>query len=169
MEAVLNNTTSIRMLAMKRLKRKHKTHFGVNMTPMIDIIFLLLTFFVLTANFRLPEDFLSLKLPAATAATHNFAVITPYRIDISAVNAGCVIKFGSGQSQEQITIKNTTVNSDLAVFASSLSPALAMGKRTADDPVEISCADDVRWDNLVKIYNIINALGIQDVTFKLND
>ena len=169
MEAVLNNSTSIRMLAIKRLKRKHKTHVGVCMTPMIDIIFLLLTFFVLTANFRKPEDFLSLKLPTAAAAAQNFAIVSPYQIDISAVNAGCVITFGSGKTRQQVTINDGTVNSDLATFAAGLSPALAMQKRTADDPIEISCADDVRWDNLVKIYNIINALGIQDVTFKLND
>ena len=44
--------------------------FSVSMTPMIDVVFLLLIFFVCTASFQIPEAILPspLTLPGATAA-----------------------------------------------------------------------------------------------------
>jgi len=44
--------------------------FSVSMTPMIDVVFLLLIFFVCTASFQIPEAILPspLKLPGTTSA-----------------------------------------------------------------------------------------------------
>ena len=138
------------------------------MTAMIDIIFLLLTFFVLTANFRLPEEFLSLKLPAAATPAAALSVIEPFRIDITTSQTGCVVILSSGKTAKQIPIENDSLTQDLATLASTLRPALTSLKRTAADPIEITCHDDLKWDHLVKIYNIINAMGLSDVTFNLN-
>ena len=165
MQTVLNNPGSIRMLAIRRLKHKNRGMVSLCITPMIDIIFLLLTFFVLTANFRVPEDFLSLKLPTTTSA-QSIGIIEPYRIDIAPAEGGCRITLGGSSS---ITINEISANEDLAVFAQSLLDSLGAQKRTVSDPVEVSCDDNVKWDSLVKIYNIINAAGIEDVTFNINE
>jgi biopolymer transport protein ExbD len=168
LETALNNTSSIRLLTASRLKRRAKTPIALHMTAMIDIIFLLLTFFVLTSNFRLPEDFLSLRLPAAAAPATALTVIEPFRIDITTSRGGCIVTLPTGETAKQIRIENESLTQDLAAFADTLGPALTSLKRTAADPIEITCHDDLKWDHLVKIYNIINAMGLSDVTFNLN-
>jgi len=42
-------------------------------------------------------------------------------------------------------------------------------KRTADDPIEIRCDDDLKWDHLVKIYNILYGMGAGNITFVINE
>jgi len=59
------------------LQKRKRRSFGLRMTAMIDVIFLLLTFFVLTAKFRPPEEFLGLAMGASSTATTNFGIIEP--------------------------------------------------------------------------------------------
>lgn len=166
---VNNSGMGIVMLMSRRLKHGRKASFTLHMTPMIDIIFLLLTFFVLTSNFRVPEDFLSIRLPSSTSQAGMSGLIEPFKINISAASNGCVVTIGNGLTTNELLIRNESLESDLAVFAGTLSPTLKSLKRNSDDPVEITCQDNIKWDHLVKIYNIINAMGLTEVTFNLND
>jgi biopolymer transport protein ExbD len=51
-------------------KAKIKRHgFRIDMTPMVDVGFLLLTFFMLTAKFKSQKDNVEIKLPVAQADT----------------------------------------------------------------------------------------------------
>lgn len=51
-------------------KAKLKRHgFRIDMTPMVDVGFLLLTFFMLTAKFKSQKDNVEIKLPVAQADT----------------------------------------------------------------------------------------------------
>ena len=69
-------------------KAKIKRHgFRIDMTPMVDVGFLLLTFFMLTAKFKSQKDNVEIKLPVAQADTAklpdvNIVVLT---IGLSAV------------------------------------------------------------------------------------
>ncbi len=46
-----------------------KIGFSIKMTPMIDVIFLLMIFFIMTLNIQDPEGFLKNRLPDQTAPT----------------------------------------------------------------------------------------------------
>jgi biopolymer transport protein ExbD len=70
---------SIRLEAISLLQKRKQRWFGLKMTPMIDVIFLLLTFFVLTARFRSPEQFLPILLSSANAEQAASRFIEPLR------------------------------------------------------------------------------------------
>ena len=57
----------------------------------------------------------------------------------------------------------------MAGFAESLAAVLAEKKRNTGDPIEIICAEGVEWDYLVKIYNVLQAAGADDITFAVNE
>ncbi|MHC5061018.1 MAG: ExbD/TolR family protein [Planctomycetota bacterium] len=134
------------------------------MTPMIDVIFLLLTFFVLTAKFRTPEQFLPIHLAAADAAVANSGPIEPLVISIYGTEAGCVLQVGS---LETIQMDSERYGEGLLDFRGKLAELLSIQKRTVGDPVEIRCGDHVRWDELVKVYNVLQLAGITDITFQM--
>lgn len=148
------------------LLRPKQRLFGLRMTPMIDVIFLLLIFFVLTAKFRRPEDFLSLQLAGADTAVRKFAVIEPLILSISATASGCEVKISNCRA---VPIAGLVPQEGLAVFSDRLREVLSSQKRVASDPIEISCSEDVQWDYLVKIYNVLHAMGINDITFNMTE
>jgi len=53
---------------MMEIKYRRKLDASLNMTPMIDIVFLLLIFFLLTTNF-ITEEGIKVKLPQAKSTT----------------------------------------------------------------------------------------------------
>ena len=133
------------------------------MTPMIDVIFLLLTFFLLTANFRTPEDFLPLTLPSNSQADLP-GVIEPLAIRISANPKGTDIHIGGTTT---VKVKQAAINKDLADFSETFRNILNTQKRGPHDPIEIHCEDQVAWNYLVKVYHILNAFGVDNVTFAI--
>ena len=143
---------------------RRRRRFGLRMTPMIDVIFLLLTFFVLTAKFRTPEQFLPIHLAAAGAAVEHFGPIEPLIISISGAEGGCLVEIGGLAS---VQVEGERYAEGLVDFAGKLRNVLSIQKRTASDPIELRCGEQVRWDELVKIYNVLQAAGISDITFQM--
>ena len=139
--------------------------FVLQMTPMIDVIFLLLTFFLLTANFRVPEDFLPVRLPDESQM-QSISVIEPLGISISVRERGLDIDIARA---ETISIEVDKLDDGLALFAEKLRFVIESQKRRADDPIEIDCGDQVSWDHLIKIYSILNAMGADNITFNIED
>jgi len=137
--------------------------FFLQMTPMIDVIFLLLTFFLLTANFRTPEDFLPIRLPDKQARKIP-SIIEPLSIAIAATQIGFEVEIAD---MGTIAIENEKLQQGLADFANKLKNTILSQQRSPEDPVEICCADEVTWDHLIKIYNILHAMGIDNITFNL--
>lgn len=161
-----NHNTTIQQILSQRWRKRNAQKIRLQMTPMIDVIFLLLTFFVLTAKFRLPEDFLFLRLPKASTQTAGFNVVEPLTVRIMANANGCVVEIAGS---ETITIENTAIEAGLGDFAEKLMAISQKQKRTAADPVEIECANNVNWDMLAKIYNVMYSMDISDITFIMNE
>lgn len=159
---------SIQQETFGLLLRQKPRRIGLKMTAMIDVIFLLLAFFVLTARFRSPEQFLPILLSSASAEQATSRFIEPLEIYISATENGSNLEFGAGNKFESVSIEQGRVNESLALFAKELRDMFESQKRTADDPIEIRCDDDLKWDHLVKIYNILYGMGAGNITFVIN-
>lgn len=148
------------------LHRRKPRKFNLRMTPMIDVIFLLLIFFVLTAKFRIPEQFLGSVLPKDESADGRAGVIEPLVLYISSTEDGCVVKIGGAAS---VMIHSQARDEGVADFANKLAEILRLQQRTADDPVEVEYRDDVEWDYVVKIQNVLYGMGIDDIAFNIPD
>jgi biopolymer transport protein ExbD len=156
---------SISRKVLGRLHQSRGGGLGLRMTAMIDVIFLLLIFFVLTAQFSREEQFLPIRLPGPASAAQRLDVpAEPLRISIAMQGDLCRIDLGRGR---QVALTAKELPAGLAAFTQTVTTALEQEKRLAADPVEIACGDSVPWDILVKVYNGLYAMGIEDITFTL--
>lgn len=146
------------------LRRRRTPAIGIRMTPMIDVVFLLLTFFILTIRFRVPEEFLPITLPSALQA-RQIGIVEPLQIHLGPRPDGCIVAFGPRGQAGELAIAERTIDADLIALATQFVAVLSSQQRTVGDPVEVICDDAVSWDYLVKIYNILYAMGVNDLTF----
>jgi biopolymer transport protein ExbD len=133
---------------------------------MIDMIFLLLIFFLVAAKWRPREDFLPMQLATAGLGGQTVGRPEPLLIQISQTNAACQVQIGSSYAVE-IPVSNPEAG--LAEMMDKTRQCLLDQKRYASDPVEIMCAADVKWENLARIYNVLVGMGITDITFQMTE
>ncbi len=160
---ITGNTQNRRLIVAPR-----RDGAALRMTPLIDMTFLLLLFFLVAANWRPKEDFLPLQLPAATAAPGPLIRPEPLIIQISATPAsrGCIVQIGQARTA---VLEKTDIQADLAVLTEQIRDCLAEQKRLATDPVEIACAADVKWEHLALVYNTLFGMGATDITFQMTE
>ncbi len=139
--------------------------FSLRMAPMIDMIFLLLIFFLVAGKWRPEESFLPMQLPAAQAQTHIVGEIEPLIVHICAMPAGCGVDIG----RRHVQLKSQNIDADLVLLMEQLRQCLREQKRFAADPVEIVCDAAVKWDYLAKIYNVFFGAGLTDITFRMTE
>lgn len=145
---------------------RRRAGFRLRMAPMIDMIFLLLIFFLVTAKWRPQENFLPFQLPAALAGDHRSIKPEPLLINIYLTADGCQV--GIGQSCK-VNIASETIESDLITMMEKIKETLIAQKRFASDPIEIACERGVRWEYLAKIYNMFFGSGLTDITISMTE
>jgi len=149
-----------------RRRPRHRRGFALRMAPMIDMIFLLLIFFLVTAKWRPQEDFLPLQLAGAQAQDATLGRPEPLEIHIFGTPAGCRVQIGRA---DEVEIDDRTIEADLAAMIERIEACLLAQKRFTGDPVEIICSGDVKWDHLAKIYNVFFGAGLTDITFRMTE
>lgn len=150
-------------LAREKLRKifsGHRSSFTLRMAPLIDMIFLLLIFFLVAAKWRPDEKFLPFRLPSAQAQGIRVKP-EPLFIHLMAAQDGCEVRLGRFCT---VAVKGATAEQDLAALAEQLSKCLEAQKRVAEDPVEIICEPGVKWDYFAKIYNLFYGAGLTDIT-----
>ena len=150
----------------KGLFRNNRSRLTLRMAPMIDMIFLLLIFFLVAAKWRPQEDFLPMRLPTAQAQYHRVGTPEPLVIHISATQRGCQVRIGQLHS---IRINDETIEEDLAALMEKTRACMLAQKRYAGDPVEFVCEPAVKWQHLAKIYNLFFGAGLTDITFRMTE
>jgi biopolymer transport protein ExbD len=149
------------------LKQEKPFDFGFRMLPMIDMLFLLLIFFLLTMQFRPAESYLPFQLPGESdAAATQFGKAEPLTLNLTARGDGCRIQIGHTKA---ISIDVNSIDADLTAVANRIAAVSKEQKRTAADPVEFVCDRGVEWQYIAKLYNILFGMGIKDITFRMTD
>ena len=140
-------------------QRRSAAVMSLNLTPMIDLVFLLLFFFLAVSRFRAPEGMLPAQLPAQTAGVSTEIPRTPIRIRFVADTASpgeCLVSIDrSGESPMPIgklTVALQTIQN----------PEHGFDTHT---PVHLLAAGDVAWDHVVNAYNAALAARYERVFF----
>ena len=144
---------------MSHLHRRGRIRPGLRMTPMIDVIFLLLTFFILTAQFDRPEQALPLVFGTAAAGP----VLDVMELAIVPDTQGCAVALGG---EAAIVISRQNPAAGLAALAERIRRQVS-----AHDPppIRLLCDDAVSWELVTKIYDILYGLGARDITFAITE
>jgi len=159
-------TDSLYSRVLETITERRSRGFSLRMAPMIDIIFLLLIFFLVAAKWRPEENFLPFQLPTATAAEQLVGRPEPLVVYIFATETGCSVQIAR---QHAVEIESASIDENLAALMEQMQSSLTSQKRYASDPVEIVCQGQVKWQYLAKIYNLFFGAGLTDITFELTE
>ena len=139
-----------------------RARFDVQMTPMIDVVFQLLIFFVCTVSFQKQEQALQVtpKL-AATSGSGTAQQPIPRELeDLRQVELQ--LRRNAGRTE-------WLVNQDLCPTAEAVRARLTALARIAEYkrivPVVLDAADDVPMGDAVDIYDLCLTLGFEKVQF----
>lgn len=148
----------------KRAARGPAEVGALNLTSMIDVIFQLLIYFVVTASFMVNEGVLSAKLPQGAAAAATDDELPPEEI---------IIKLTSGDDPGLVAIeRGAFVYATFAELESDLNrqrydPDIGQidGLYPADSPVVIQADGKARWQHLVAAFNAAVGAKYTNVRF----
>ena len=129
---------------------------SLRLTPMIDVVFLLLIFFLVTSKFNLPEKHIKIDSPKQQADINQADTDKPtVAISLTQKSNGFTITIGS----MEIYLKQSTMDNDLKTLKAKL--------ETIDSkrPVEITSGDDLAWDYLAKTCSLLETTGFENITF----
>lgn len=135
----------------------------LNLTAMIDVVFLLLVYFIITVNFASDEGVLSGAIPQRTGESQAQDLPRrPIRVVLQAQGeTGCLVRI-SGQPQ---------VTGDFDQLAALLSESQwrpELGRRgmfKPDHPVVVAPDGPVRWQHVVNAFNAAIRAGFANVSF----
>ena len=129
--------------------------FSVSMTPMIDVVFLLLIFFVCTASFQIPEAILPspLTLPGTTAADS-----TPKP---EPVLERLLIAVSQRGDALQLTLNGQNIPT-IARFSELLT---ALAGVDTELPVLLDIADETPLGTAIDVYDRCRLAGFRKIQF----
>ncbi|MFT5523111.1 MAG: biopolymer transport protein ExbD [Pirellulaceae bacterium] len=132
--------------------RHHNSGGEFNMTPMIDVVFLLIIFFLVSSHLAKQESQMELPLPAADSGTLPDEQQANPRITVNVLNDGALMLSGrtitAVELQQILVAKKTTDGPDLEVRI--------RGDRQAGyrfvEPIMLSCARAGIWNVTFAVY-----------------
>lgn len=120
----------------------------LNLTSMLDVTFLLLVFFILTAQFTIDEGILPADLPRDNSSRAEVQVLPdPLIIDLRSVGDRCVIRLESSRAVPDFQRLYETLN------GWRLDDSNPTGLYPADHPIVIRSTPHTRWQDTVDAMN----------------
>lgn len=143
----------------KRCRRQSNV-FILNLTPLLDCVFLLLMFLIVATRFSNPEGLLQAKLPARTAVAVPGTEVPrlPIRVYLTATGTGPGLCSMHINQQDGPPIP---LSEALNQF-NQLRSRIGHDERT---PVHLFIDEKVSWDDVVNVYNAALGSTFQRIYF----
>ncbi len=142
---------------MKIPVQSHSNTIELTMTPMIDVVFLLLVFFIWTSSFEVPE----FDLPSAIAETPKAGSGVDDPLPITEPFDEMIVRLSRVDAQLIIVLNEQPIE-NLTILRSRLKEIIAIG---VQPPVIIDPADEVTMNDAVKAYDAAREAGADRVLF----
>lgn len=139
-----------------QIRRKDTATVEMQMGPMIDMVFLLLVFFMVTAKPIKPESDIDIGLPGTVSQEETVEIPDEQKIRI--------------EPSGQIVLNDLAVDSPTSRELPTLLRTLLRFKESAEanrsDPlITIDADDEARHQRIVDVLNVVAQAGITGVTF----
>ena len=147
-----------------RLAVRGSGRMQFRIVPLIDVVFLLLVFFLLTANFRPREGFLPAELPRQITRAVQMEM-EPLAVYISSdVHGNCHVQIGAADS---LLIENTAGGQGFSAVTERIGLILAQQHRTEEDPVKLVPDQETSWQHVVSIYDSLWRANLRNIIFSI--
>ena len=135
----------------------HRAPFRFNITPMIDVVFLLIIFFLVASYFVRSEHSREVALPDAQRGNPDDPT-SEYRLTITVERDGKLSVAGNHVSEE-------TVNERIRELQASATAAASNGLKLPRPEVRIRSDRDAQYAEIRKVVEQCAASGIQSIRF----
>jgi biopolymer transport protein ExbD len=125
---------------------------GFQIAPMVDVVFVLMLFFMASAGQQVVENELNISLPSGAPAAAGSTQKTPIILDISA----------DGQVVGNNTSFGTPTDKQLLSLRDWLKATQGFG---GEDPVIVRPNSDTKHERIIDVLNACAAAGIKNLTF----
>lgn len=124
---------------------------GFQIAPMVDVVFVLMLFFMASAGMQVVEKELGINLPSGSAARESDAPKIPI-----------VIAIGSDGTVQINGSPYDSTSGELPLAQEKLRDLMSYG---GEDPVIIQPAPDVRHERIINVLNACAAAGVKHLSF----
>jgi biopolymer transport protein ExbD len=132
----------------------------LNLTSMLDVTFLLLVFFVLTAQFTIDEGLLPADLPLDQTGKPEVEILPdPLVIGLRSVGDRCVIQLDAGRTLRDFQHLYEVLN------GWRLDETNPTGLYPADHPIAIQSTPHTRWQDTVDAMNAAMRARYENIQF----
>lgn len=134
-----------------KIKKGAGSKIAIDMTPMIDIVFQLLTFFIMTLKIATPEGDFNIKMPLAAprAGTPDPDALPPMKLRLVASSSGdCADiilnarSFSGGNRWDELHTHVASIVGD--------------GSQKADAEVEIDADYNLKYENVIRAITAVS-------------
>ena len=126
--------------------RQSSTSTQINMTPMIDVTFLLIIFFLLSSHLAQQESQLEIKLPEASSGQQSVDSTERPRLSVNLLPDGSIMLGSTETSTDQMSTR-------LRIECEKLGPDMEVRIRAdrgvayrAVEPILLACAEAGIWN-----------------------
>jgi biopolymer transport protein ExbD len=148
-----------------RRRRRSARPIRLLMVPLIDIVFLLLVFFLVTASFRAREGFLPAELPRQSSASRQME-LEPLAVQLYSLSEdSCRIQIG--MEEPFVVSAGPAEGGGFSLLSREISTVLSRQGRNPDDPVKLIPARGTKWDHVVKAYDAMWQLNLNNIIFAI--
>lgn len=139
-----------------KIKGHHIENIQFQIAPMVDIIFILILFFMVSAGAVRVENELSIRLPGTIQQSHSVVMIDEQIVEIRA----------DGQVVLNDQPYDTPTDKDLPQLFATLKRFKEMSQSTQTPALlTIMSAPSAKYERVIDVLNVCTAAKVGDVTF----
>ncbi|HBO42498.1 MAG TPA: biopolymer transporter ExbD [Planctomycetaceae bacterium] len=146
---------------------RHKEELRLMMTPMIDIVFLLLVFFIMTFKIVAPEGDFNIRMPAAAPSQSDMSdLFLPLRVRMDSDDAGRLTGVWLAEARMNDAAPFQELRERIVLIAGD---DAGPGSGADDREIELDCDYNLRFEYVIDAITAVSGKVQQGEIIKLID